>query len=579
MLIKYGYEVRGAPNGPTALKAARLVPPDLILLDIMMPKMDGYEVCQQLKADERTHDIPIIFISAIDETIDKVKAFSIGGVDYITKPFQAEEVLVRVKTHLTLRNLQTKLQETNDKLEIRVKERTAALTQINKKLTREIIERKRLEDRLAAIYQLGQELTLLRDESTIIQRVLETIIKVLQVELAGYGLVDESFNKLTYHYLVGTSPQKKLLHLSLDENKGICVATVRSGQAINLADITQDPCYLPLPEYSAHGSLLCVPIKNGKQVIGVLSAESRTPNYFTLDDQQLLQTLADQTIVTLENARLYQTKQEQLRRLKQSQAQLIQAEKMAALGRLGSSIAHEINNPLQAVQTCLTLIEEEVEEQRRPEKLEHYAGIARDEIERITTIIRRMRDFYRPVHRDQSQASDLDSFYSMKPGDLQLIDLHTVLDNLLLLTNKHLQNTGITVKREWADHLPMIQGNPDYLKQVFLNLVLNANDAMAGQGGTLYVRTALDQAALHSNHPQPVLRIEFSDTGEGVPPEILPRLFEPLLTTKEQGSGLGLFTSYKIIEAHQGQITAESQVGIGTTFTILFPIKQSQNQG
>ena len=116
MLNNHHYKVRGASSGKMALKAARLSPPDLILLDIMMPEMDGYEVCRQLKERDSTCDIPIIFISAINETMDKVKAFALGGVDYITKPFQLEEVLARVKTHLSIQQLQRQLQEKNIEL-------------------------------------------------------------------------------------------------------------------------------------------------------------------------------------------------------------------------------------------------------------------------------------------------------------------------------------------------------------------------------------------------------------------------------------------------------------------------------
>ncbi len=123
ILTEYGYQVRPVSDGHKALSAARAKPPDLILLDIMMPGMDGYEVCEHLKADERTQDVPIIFISALNETFDKVKAFSLGGVDYITKPFQTEEVLARVKTHVNLRRIQ-------------------------KSLETEIVERKRAEEAL-----------------------------------------------------------------------------------------------------------------------------------------------------------------------------------------------------------------------------------------------------------------------------------------------------------------------------------------------------------------------------------------------------------------------------------------------
>lgn len=116
MLSEGGYYVRPVPAGSLALAAVQAEPPDLILLDIKMPEMNGYQVCEGLKADPRARDIPIIFISALDSTRDKVEAFRVGGVDYITKPFQVEEVLARVETHLTLRNLRKQLQDANRKM-------------------------------------------------------------------------------------------------------------------------------------------------------------------------------------------------------------------------------------------------------------------------------------------------------------------------------------------------------------------------------------------------------------------------------------------------------------------------------
>lgn len=105
-LTPEGYEVRPVPSGALALSAARLLPPDIILLDINMPEMDGFQVCRALKSDEELKEIPVIFISARDETFDKVKAFRVGGADYITKPFQLDEVMARVQTHLTNYRLQ-----------------------------------------------------------------------------------------------------------------------------------------------------------------------------------------------------------------------------------------------------------------------------------------------------------------------------------------------------------------------------------------------------------------------------------------------------------------------------------------
>jgi len=117
ILAQYGYIVRSAPNGHLALSSAHLDPPDLILLDIMMPEMNGYQICKHLKLNLGTRDIPVIFLSALDEAMDKVKAFDVGGVDYITKPFQAREVVARVETHLDLRRLQVRLEKANARLE------------------------------------------------------------------------------------------------------------------------------------------------------------------------------------------------------------------------------------------------------------------------------------------------------------------------------------------------------------------------------------------------------------------------------------------------------------------------------
>lgn len=143
LLGDMNYRVRPAPNGQLALRSAMTSPPDLILLDINMPGMNGYDVCLELKKDARTQDIPIIFISALDAVNDKVKAFQVGGVDYITKPFQVDEVMARVRTHLALHTLQHQLAETNarlfqanSELEKRVEERTQELSLLNEAYAR-----------------------------------------------------------------------------------------------------------------------------------------------------------------------------------------------------------------------------------------------------------------------------------------------------------------------------------------------------------------------------------------------------------------------------------------------------------
>ncbi len=146
MLTEQGYEVRSVPNGSTALMGVQAQPPDLILLDINMPVMNGYEVCQRLKVNPNTQEIPVIFISALNEVFDKVKAFSVGGVDYITKPFQVEEVLVRVENHLKLCRLQAQLQAQNSRLQQAEARLLKALDQ-ERELNQRIEEMATLEER------------------------------------------------------------------------------------------------------------------------------------------------------------------------------------------------------------------------------------------------------------------------------------------------------------------------------------------------------------------------------------------------------------------------------------------------
>ena len=135
ILTQKGYKAHAVSNGEQALVAAMAAPPDLILLDIMMPGMDGYIVCERLKAKPETAKIPVIFISALNEPLDKVKAFAVGGVDYLTKPFQMEEILARVGVHLTLRKLQMQLEEANAQLAVQNRELQQRNTELQEALT------------------------------------------------------------------------------------------------------------------------------------------------------------------------------------------------------------------------------------------------------------------------------------------------------------------------------------------------------------------------------------------------------------------------------------------------------------
>lgn len=212
ILHKRGYQIRPVRSGEMALRSARLAPPDLILLDVMMPNMDGYEVCRRLKADERTRTTPIIFISALDETLDKVKAFSIGGVDYITKPFQTEEVLARVETHLALRKLQKDIQQKNDRLEQEVAERKqaqAALTQLNNELEHRIWERTKVlhasEERYRTLFEDSQDAIFIItpdgqivDVNTAYFELIDCSREAMNTHLADIFVAQSEFDRLLF---------------------------------------------------------------------------------------------------------------------------------------------------------------------------------------------------------------------------------------------------------------------------------------------------------------------------------------------------------------------------------------------
>jgi two-component system, NtrC family, sensor kinase len=246
-------------------------------------------------------------------------------------------------------------------------------------------------------------------------------------------------------------------------------------------------------------------------------------------------TLADQL------AHLEEQQRALTARLSSAEAGLLQAARLAAVGQLAASIAHEINNPLYAARNCLHLLAEDL-----PPELQEsqYLGIARDQLSRIAGIIERMRDFYRPSH-----------------GEMERANLNQLLENTLALAGLNTRHAAINVIFAPVAYLPPVLGNADQLRQVFLNLILNAIDAMA-QGGTLTVRTIAGST---------VVVVEIQDTGIGIPEDIRARLFEPFFTNKPNGTGLGLSISAHIVTQHVGQIEVESRQGQGSTFRVVLP--------
>ena len=237
---------------------------------------------------------------------------------------------------------------------------------------------------------------------------------------------------------------------------------------------------------------------------------------------------------------------------------LFDTEKLAATGRLAASIAHEINNPLEAVQNSLYLLSRAVPE-GAPER--SFLDIATRETQRMSRILRQMLGFYRPTT-------------AMGPTDVNALVLEAEA-----LVAKRLRENNVRIEKELLPTLPLIRASADQLKQVLLNLFLNATEAMP-DGGRLIVATQTGGGGELDAYSADAVRIDVRDTGTGISEEAVARIFEPFFSTKmEKGTGLGLWVSHGIVQAHGGTLKVRSRSGHGTTFTIMLPIAGPQDDG
>lgn len=224
-----------------------------------------------------------------------------------------------------------------------------------------------------------------------------------------------------------------------------------------------------------------------------------------------------------------------------------QAEKLAALGTLSAGLVHELNNPIGVISSRIELMLQEAEERRLPPQV-------RDDLQVL----------HRHAQRVARIARGLLSFARQSPGDRRLLDLNQIVEDTLLLMEKQVSKEGIMVRRSLAPDLPPMEGDPNALQQVVLNLLTNARDAM-DDGGEIRIETGTVDGR------PGWLRLVVSDNGPGIPLEHLPKIFDPFYTTKADGTGLGLSISYGIVREHQGTIDVQSQPGKGTTFVLAFP--------
>lgn len=502
-LIESGFEVLIARDGENALKKLQRVTPDLILLDVLMPGIDGFETCRRLKEMASTQAIPVIFMTALTDPIDKVKGLTLGAVDYITKPFQQEEVLARINLHLKLQHLTQELAVQNAQLQQEARSRQLA----------EMALRRSEEKFFKAFRSSPAIMAILTLEEG-------RILDVNQNFCRSLGYPPEAVLGRPFHQLpICRDPQKISTFFETLRTDGVIYRQ----------------------EYQLHTQagemgwfLLSADIIQVQEVPCVLAMA------FDITDCKRSATELEAAKVSAELA---------------SQAK----------SRFLANISHELRTPLNTILGYTQLISREA---TLPLAQQGYLDLVNQGSEHLLTLI---NDVLEMAHIESGQQTMTLTSCCVRP----------FLETLYALLEPKAAAKGLQFTVERSPDLPdYIRIDETKLRQVLINLLSNAiKFTEQGQVRLRAYRSAADSsiAPSHPDQPVVVLGFEVQDTGPGIAPEELPLLFDPFVQTEtgrrtQTGTGLGLAISQRFMQMMQGQITVESQLGVGSTFCVSLPV-------
>ena len=406
--------------------------------------------------------------------------------------------------------------------------------------------------RLAVMCRLINDLVTMTDLGELMDRTAEMVLEIIKADRALLMLVDGESGELS----VQATRRRKGLK-SDDEisfSKTISRRVFETGESILTSDAMKDDRFQSSDSIMLHRirSTLCVPVKTKDRILGIIHVDTLEKVMgFSQEELELLAAMGHQIGIAVENAKLVTDLKKANIEIKDQQAKLIEAEKLTLLGKIAGGVAHEINNPIMSIlgftgMACKRL-QDAVPAPEKVNECIHYLNVVQEEAHRCIQIVESISQFYR---RKQS---------AMAP-----IRIEKVIEAALSIAKLHMNQGHIEIVTHLSPDLPPILANQGLLQQVLVNILLNARDAME-KGGVLSVATGFE------NPPWVTIRI--SDTGCGIKPEDIQRIFTPLFTTKGEGkgTGLGLSISQDIIKSHNGAIEAESVPGKGTTFIIRLP--------
>jgi len=405
--------------------------------------------------------------------------------------------------------------------------------------------------RLMLLYRISHDLTGMIDPKILLRKILERMINILQADRGFYVSIDKETGEpeVQSTWCKAKHPGEEAVTIS----RTIIEYVLKTGKAVLSNDAREDERFnaaQSIVSLDIH-STMSVPIQGKDGILGILQAEMYSKSIgFTREDLELMTTICNQVAVAIENATLINDLKNANDTLTRQQQQLIEAEKLSALGQLAAGVAHEINNPMTSILGYAELTTKTLRGDPDASTLKQCA-------ENLDIV-------EGEAHRCAAIAQTLLQFGRKGPVLKELTSINEVLDRSIAIARFHL-NPKIKLDTTFTPELPRIVADGQQLQQVFLNLIINARDAME-QGGTL---------SITSNQVEDDwVRVQVSDTGCGIPKDKLNDIFKPLYTSKEEGkgTGLGLSVSQDIIDDHNGTIDVSSKPGDGATFTITLPV-------
>ena len=496
-LTRAGFQVVTANQPVKGLELLDHQEVDLLLADIRMPQMDGFQLMKL--AREKQPDLAVVIMTGYGTVETAVESLHQGADGMILKPFSGAELVQGVEQALRDRQREREVQRLQALRPLFSISGSLFAEKSPARLRHLLLDvlMDHLQCAHVSFYQFQSEL--LRWE--------QMIDKGIKVDFSeqipkDWGKNNENtlhhgkFNEASFQTLFRENDLGFFVHLSL-----------------NFADTQQ-----------------------------FLFAARRTgESDFNESELETLRILGQQAIVAFENAQLYAELQERIQQVESSQQALVQAEKMAAVGRLTASIAHEINNPLHSIHNCLHLARRaEIAEPDRKE----YLDLASGELDRLMNTVRQMLDFYRPSALDR------------KP-----VEMNEIINKVIKLLDAQLVDHQVQIIKNYQPNLPPVLAVENQIQQVIFNLFLNALEAMPS-GGEISITTDLDDQNIS---------ILIADTGTGIQIESREEIFEPFVSSKEKGLGLGLTVSYGVITAHNGSLNLVPEYDRGACFRILLP--------